>query len=185
MVVFVILILTLRMDVTKSSHCSKCKACLGGFPRQFYLNFFCPQRSTMSPWVNAEISGFGLCDYLLFFVTNIFVNNSIGCGHLCVEFCFLWADIVLFQAIFVLTLQHNLSSTADIPTPLFGFTHSVSSPSLVSPSVLNSLTGNVLLNLTLNSQHRHRQCVHLYYFLLNAPDDDCYLCFPSSSKFKQ
>lgn len=42
-----------------------------------------------------------------------------------------WTFIALFQAIFVLTRQQDLSTTADIPAPLFRFTHSVSSPSLV------------------------------------------------------
>lgn len=89
------------------------------------------------------------------FVTDVFVNSSFGSrGHLCVMFWFLWVDIILFQAIFVSTDKQDLSSTTDVPVPQFGFTHSVSSPSLEFLAVLNTLT--------LNSQHR--QIVHHFLF---------------------
>lgn len=77
----------------------------------------------------------------MFSLTNILMKSSIGsCGHLCLMFLFLWVDIVLFQAVFVSTDQEDLSSPTDIPVPQFGFTHSVSPPSLAFLSALNTLT---------------------------------------------
>lgn len=128
--------------------------------------FFCPQWTTRIPFVSAC----GIWAWAV--VTNcctlwqtsmlttalVHVVTFVECS------VFLRADIVPFQAIFVLTRRHDLSTTADIPALLFGLAHPISSPSSVPfPSVLNSLTGNGLLYLTLNSQHG--QTVHLSFCL--------------------
>lgn len=74
----------------------------------------------------------------------------------------LWSLLcgALFGAtIFVLTLGQDLSSTADIPTPLFGFTPFP--PPLFLPHCPKFLERKVLLNC----QHRRRQFVHLSFLL--------------------
>lgn len=111
------------------------------------------------------------------FVTNVLVNSSIGSrGHLCVMFWFLWVDIVLCRTIFASTDKQDLSSTADIPVPQSGFTHSVSSPSLEFLAVLNFDF----------EQSAQTNCISFPFFLSLSPGVYCFLYnFPSSSKFRQ
>lgn len=181
-----ILILILKMDLTESRHWSKCKACLSRLTRQFF--FLSTENHHWFPELMLWHLGSGsVTNYCTMWQTSFWTT---ALAHVVT---FVWCSVfyertsILFQAMFVLTRQHDLSTTADIPTPLFGFTHSVSSPSLAFPSVLNSLTGNVLLYLTLNSHHRHRQIVHLsfFYFTLKAPENYYYLHFHVSQTFRE
>ena len=141
-VVGFILILILRMDLTESSHSSKCKACHNQFPREFFSFFF------------VHVKPLGFLELVLWFLGLCCVTNCctpwqmslwttawahvvtfVWCSFLCE------ADIIRFQCNICLnTLTWFVNQCRHSFTSIWVY----ASPSLVPfPSVPNSLTGNV------------------------------------------
>lgn len=153
-----ILILTVKRDLTERRLWSKCKACLDSSPRrQCSLNYCC-----------------GIWVWAVWLTTVLLWQTSLWTAALDHVDTFVWCS-GFCERTFVSTDKQDLSSTTDVPVPQFGFTHSVSSPSLEFLAVPNTLTENVLLYFDFE-QSAQTNCTSFPFFFFHYHQGSTTFC---------